>query len=79
MSLSTPDKPMMTRSGACKLINSLGLPISQSHFAKICLPSRKEGPPVAARWGLRPMYREDDIREWVMVRSAKYEALFGDD
>jgi hypothetical protein len=59
----------MTRWQALKLINDLGFPISKDYFDKLCLPSRKSGPPVAARWGLRPMYDADAVRDWAMARS----------
>jgi hypothetical protein len=70
----TPSKPLMTRCQALKFINSLGFPISKDHFDKLCLPSRRGGPPVAARWGLRPMYDEDGLRNWAMSRSSKNPA-----
>lgn len=70
MSLPTPTKPLMTRGQALKFINDLGFPISKDHFDKLCLPSRKAGPPIAARWGLRPMYDPDAVRAWAMARSA---------
>ena len=70
MTPPTPTKPLMTRWQALKFINALGFPLSKDHFDKLCLPSRRTGPPVAARWGLRPMYDEDAIRDWAMARSS---------
>lgn len=66
----SPSTPLMTRYQALKFINKLGFPISKDHFDKLCLPSRKSGPPVAARWGLRPMYDEAQLRDWAMTRSS---------
>ena len=70
MSTPTPTNPLMTRYQALIFINSLGFPISEDHFNKLCLPSRRTGPPVAARWGLRPMYDENSLRLWAMSRSS---------
>lgn len=73
MSLPETTKPLMTRREALKFINSLGFPISKDHFDKLCLPSRHSGPPIATRWGLRPLYEEDAVRLWAFSRSNQAE------
>ena len=66
----TPDEPLLTRWQALKLVNALGFPLTEHHFNKLCLPSRKTGPIVACRWGLRPMYRAADVKAWCYARSS---------
>ena len=50
------------------LTNELKLPIKETYFNWLCLPSRNAGPPVALRWGSRKMYSPAEVKEWAKAR-----------
>jgi hypothetical protein len=60
--------PLLTRREAAEFITvGLGMPLAFSTLAKLC--ALHEGPPVARRWGRRPLYLRDDLRAWAEKRS----------
>lgn len=61
-------KPLMTRNQAFEFLISLGFPITEGYFNKICLPSRNGGPPVAKLWGRRPLYDADQVLAWAQAK-----------
>ena len=70
MPLHTRDeaRPLLTREQLLQRLNERGYVMSASYFAKICLPSRNEGPPVAKQWGKRPLYDLDAALAWAEGR-----------
>jgi hypothetical protein len=61
-------KPHLTRKQLGERLRQHGYPIGNSTLAKICAPAIGEGPPVAAWWGKRPLYDEDDGIAWAEAR-----------
>ena len=70
---STKAKPpdaLLTRREAARYVNDeLGHPLSFSTLTKLC--ALGEGPPVARRWGRRPLYERNSLREWVATRGRR--------
>jgi len=60
--------PLLTREQLRQRLNERGYVLSASYFAKLCLPSRNEGPPVARQWGKRPLYDLDAGLTWAENR-----------
>jgi hypothetical protein len=63
-----PDKQYVTRRQAVALLNDRGFPISESTLAKLCMPSRNEGPPAAGRFGNRDVYEPEAVLGWARAR-----------
>jgi hypothetical protein len=61
-------KPRRTRKQLAERLRELGFPIGDSTLAKICAPAIGQGPPVAAWWGNRPLYDEDEAVAWAEAR-----------
>jgi hypothetical protein len=61
-------KPRRTRKQLGERLRELGFPIGDSTLAKICAPAIGQGPPVAAWWGNRPLYDEDEAVAWAEAR-----------
>jgi hypothetical protein len=61
-------KPRHTRRRLAERLRELGYPIGNSTLAKICAPAIGQGPPVAAWWGNRPLYDEDEAIAWAEAR-----------
>jgi hypothetical protein len=61
-------KRFMTRKQALQFLHEHSFPISEAYFNKICLPSRKAGPPVARWWGGKPLYDPDATLAWAESR-----------
>jgi hypothetical protein len=62
------DEPLMTRDQLRLFLVEKGFPIGFSTLEKLCMPSRDQGPPVEAYWGLRPLYRPSTGLEWARNR-----------
>ena len=62
--LHTYDVPAFLR-------EKMGIKVSLSVIHKRFMPSKKEGPPVAGRWGGRPLYRPSDVLAWAQSRIAR--------
>jgi hypothetical protein len=58
----------MTRDQVREFLSERGYILGASYFNKLCLPSRKAGPPVAVFWGKRPLYRARDALAWAESR-----------
>ena len=58
------DQDYLTRDELLARLNQRGYPFGASYFAKICMPSRNAGPPVAKWWGKRPLYRLEPAIAW---------------
>jgi hypothetical protein len=69
-----PGKPLMTRKQALAYLHSLGFPMAEAYFNKLCLPSRNSGPPVAKQWGPRPLYDADQVLSWIEARCRASQA-----
>jgi hypothetical protein len=61
-------KPRLTRKQLGEQLRKLGYPIGNSTLAKLCAPAISQGPPVAAWWGNRPLYDEDEGIAWAEAR-----------
>jgi hypothetical protein len=62
-------KPRLTRKQLGKRLREhYGFPIGDSTLAKLCAPAIGQGPPVAAWWGNRPLYDEDEAVIWAERR-----------
>ena len=46
----------------------LGVPVTDGTMAQMCMPSRNQGPPVAAYWGRRPIYNLEEGLAWARER-----------
>jgi hypothetical protein len=68
MSINALSKPLMTRKQTLEYLHSLGFPMTETYFNKICLPSRNAGPPVAKLWGPRPLYDAELVLAWAESR-----------
>jgi hypothetical protein len=63
------NEPFMTRAQLHAFLNQeVGMPIGMSTLEKLCIPSVGDGPPVAAWWNKRPLYRRADARAWAEKR-----------
>ncbi len=58
----------LTRRKLVDFLNEHGYPISFSTLAKLCMPSRDEGPPLAGRWGGRDFYDRGKALAWAKSR-----------
>jgi hypothetical protein len=58
----------LTRRQAVALLNEHGYPMSASTFAKLCMPSRGEGPPSVGRWANRDLYEPSKLLGWAKTR-----------
>lgn len=61
-------RSLLTRKQLAEKLRDTGYPIGDSTLAKLCAPSVGEGPPVAAYWGRRPLYKFDDGVAWAVAR-----------
>jgi hypothetical protein len=69
-SLAKPTDALLTRREAAHYVNDeLGHPLSFSTLTKLC--ALGEGPAVARRWGRRPLYERNSLREWVATRGRR--------
>jgi hypothetical protein len=68
MTTENADTPLLTRDQVRECLNAAGYPLKASYFNKICLPSRNAGPPIAKRFGKRPLYRMSDALAWAEAR-----------
>jgi hypothetical protein len=68
MSLTDTKSPLMTRRQTLEYLHSLGFPMTETYFNKLCLPSRNAGPPIAKLWGPRPLYDADQVLAWAESR-----------
>jgi hypothetical protein len=59
----------MTRQQVAQHLRAHGFPIGDSTLNKLCMPARREGPPVAAWWGRRPLYDPDEALAWAEART----------
>lgn len=59
--LHTHDVPAFLR-------ERMGIKLSLSSVHKYFMPSLGSGPPVAGRWGGRPLYRPADILAWAAAK-----------
>lgn len=41
-----------------------GIKVSLSSLQKLVAPSVDQGPPIAARWGRRALFRREDVLAW---------------
>jgi hypothetical protein len=57
-----------TRKQILHFLRERGFPISDAYFAKLCLPSRNSGPPVARWFGGRPLYESGPSLAWAESR-----------
>ncbi len=61
-------KAFLTRTQLLEYLPQHGFPIGRSTLDKMCMPSRGEGPPVAAWWpgrgGNRPLYEPSAAMAW---------------
>jgi hypothetical protein len=59
---------LRTRDGLYDLLRENNFPLGRSTLDKLCMPSRGEGPPVAAWWpgrgGDRPLYETTTSLDW---------------
>jgi hypothetical protein len=66
------ESPLMTRERLHEYLNNdLGIPVGKSTLVKLCAPACGEGPPIAAWWGKRPLYRRADAKAWAERRLRK--------
>lgn len=61
-------KQFLTRRESARFLRDNGFPMGDSTFEKLAMPSRMEGPPVAARWGNRCLYTPAGLLEWAQTR-----------
>jgi hypothetical protein len=66
--MPTPDERLQTRRELASFLTENGYPTSPSTLAKLCMPSRDEGPPSEGRWGNRDLYRPDRALAWAKRR-----------
>lgn len=66
---TTPDRFLTRREAAQYLTDELGLPLSFSTATKLSCLGEFAKP--ARRWGRRPLYRAEDLRQWADKRSQK--------
>jgi hypothetical protein len=71
---------LKTRDGLYTLLCENNFPLGRSTFDKLCMPSRGEGPPVAAWWpgrgGDRPLYETTASLQWAkaLIKPASHAA-----
>lgn len=59
--------PLLTRRQAPEFLErEVGIPIKFSTFEKLCILGK--GPPVAKRWGNRPLYARSAVKSWALAR-----------
>lgn len=62
----------LTRDELFELLRQHGFPIGRSTLNKLCMPSKYEGPPIAAMWpgarNDRPLYTADEGLAWAVAR-----------
>jgi hypothetical protein len=60
--------PYLTRVQAAQFLNAQGYPITRKYFAKLCVPSNGQGPPVNKWFGQRALYTPEDLLAWAESR-----------
>jgi hypothetical protein len=74
MSIEELREKYLTRTDLAELFKARGYPISLNYLNFLCSPAQDQGPPVAGRWGSRPLYTADAALAWAesrMRRSAQ--------
>jgi hypothetical protein len=61
-------KAYLTRKQLVQFLNEQGYPFSLSTCAKLCAPSRNEGPPMVGVWGKRALHDPDEALAWARSR-----------
>jgi hypothetical protein len=65
-------RPLRTRRQSCQFYNDLGIPLRPRYFERLC----NEGAgPTGVRFGLRWLYTEDALLDWVKSRIKSNEAM----
>jgi hypothetical protein len=59
---------LYTRGDAVKFLRERGFPISVSTMNRLSMPSCGQGPRVDRWFGVRPLYRSDDLLAWAQTR-----------
>jgi hypothetical protein len=61
-------KAYLTRKQLVQFLRRHGYPLSLSTCAKLCAPSRNEGPPTVGIWAKRALYDPEEALEWARSR-----------